>query len=445
MTPLSLYELNRMVSEVLALSLNDSYWIVAEIASLNEHISGHCYLELVDKGGTQTKTGSRIGLTSNKSGQFKAQARATIWRTAWSKIQPKFHKATGDYLAAGMKVLLEVTVTFHEVYGYSLNVSDIDPSYTLGDMARRRQEIIQQLDDDGILILNKELQFPRPLQRIAVISAAGAAGYGDFCNQLDESGFRFSTHLFPATMQGKEVEASVIAALDAIALEADHWDCVVIIRGGGSVSDLNGFESYLLAANVAQFPLPVLTGIGHERDDTVVDIVAHTRLKTPTAVAQFLIDQMSKELQIIEDLEHALTQSLRNNIMLYRQRYDAAAYRLERAATAFAAREREHLVRLSARIEKSCTYQLQRQHHAIDSLTNAYVQGAHRLLERHNHKLQLLEHAIKLSGPERILKMGYSITTDAEGNVIKSPQDAAVGSVIKTQLYKGSITSKVLS
>lgn len=444
MTPLSLYELNRMVSEVLTLSLNDSYWIVAEIASLNEHISGHCYLELVDKGGTQAKSGSRIGLTSNKGGQFKAQARATVWRTAWSKIQPKFHKATGDYLAAGMKVLLEVKVTFHEVYGYSLNVSDIDPSYTLGDMARRRQEIIQQLDDDGILTLNKELQFPRPLQRIAVISAAGAAGYGDFCNQLDESGFRFSTRLFAATMQGKDVEASIIAALDAIANEADHWDCVVIIRGGGSVSDLNGFESYLLAANVAQFPLPVLTGIGHERDDTVVDIVAHTRLKTPTAVAQFLIDKMGKELQNIEELEQALTQCLRNKMLLYRKRYDTAAYRLERAASSFAAREREHLVRLSARIEKSCTYHLQHQHHAIDSLTNTYIQGIRRLLEGQSHKLQLLEHAIKLSGPERILKMGYSITTDAEGNVIKSPQDAVAGSIIKTQLYEGSITSKVL-
>lgn len=430
-----------MVSEVLALSLNDSYWVVAEIASLNEHITGHCYLELVEKEDIPTHS-TRIG--GSGGGKFRAQARATVWRTTWSRILPKFYKETGHPIEKGMKVLLEVKVTFHEVYGYSLNVSDIDPTYTLGDMTRRRQEIIRQLESDGVMHLNQELALPRPLQRIAVISAAGAAGYGDFCQQLDESGLRFATKLFPATMQGSEVERSVIKALDTIAAEWEAWDCVVIIRGGGAVADLNGFETYLLAANVAQFPLPVLTGIGHERDDTVIDLVAHTRLKTPTAVAQFLIDQMQGELDLIDDLEQRLLFALKTQLVSHRQRYDAAAHRVERAAATFAARQREHLLRLSNRIESSTGRRLQEQHHTLDSATSRLALATQRLIERQQHRLQLAEHALRLSGPERILKMGYSITTDADGNLIKSHQDAAPGTIIKTQLTEGCLISQVL-
>lgn len=427
-----------MVSEVLALSLNDSYWVVAEIASLNEHASGHCYLELVEKDDHQR------GSIFSGAGKFRAQARATIWRTAWARIEPRFRRETGQSLAPGMKVLLEVKVNFHEAYGYSLNVSDVDPTYSIGAMARRRQEILEQLADDGVIGLNKELVLPRPLQRIAVISAAGAAGYGDFCRQLDESGFRFATRLFPATMQGTEVERSVISALDAIADEAHLWDCVVIIRGGGAVADLNGFETYLLAANVAQFPLPVLTGIGHERDDTVIDVVAHTRLKTPTAVAQFLIDAMRAELDMVDDLSERLLSAFNSLLHQRHMAFDDMARRFERTATTFTTRQRQHLMHLSARLEVCTRQQIDRHAHHLDAITQQMVPAAQRTLDRHRHRLDLIDHTLKLAGPERILSMGYSLTTDTTGRLIRSAADVAPGTILKTQLADGVVTSQVI-
>lgn len=444
MQPLSLFELNRMVSEVLTLSLNDNFWVVAEIASLNEHVSGHCYLELIEKAETGFTSSDRLRIGGSGGGKFKAQARATVWRSVWTRILPKFRRETGQYIAPGMKVLLQVKVTFHEVYGYSLNVSDIDPTYTIGDMARRRQEILQQLEDDGVLHLNKELPLPRPLQRIAVVSAAGAAGYGDFCQQLDESGFRFATKLFPATLQGSEVESSVIHALDSIAAELDDWDCVVIIRGGGAVADLNGFETYLLAANVAQFPLPVLTGIGHERDDTVIDFVAHTRLKTPTAVAQFLIDSMRNELDLVADFDERLHSATTALLFRNRQHYDAAAHRFERAAANFISQQREHLLRLSSRSELSILRQLERQRTTLDRQSSRLEPAALRLIEREHHRQALIEKSLLMAGPDRILRMGYTITTDAEGNVLRSVNDAAPGTFIKTQMADGVLTSQIV-
>lgn len=430
-----------MVSDVLTLSLSDTYWVVAEIASLTEHISGHCYLELVEKDETRPARSS----ISSSGGRFRAQARATIWRQTWSRLMPKFRQATGQFLASGMKVLLEVKVTFHEVYGYSLNVQDLDPTYTLGDMARRRQEILEQLADDGVIGLNKELPLPRPLQRIAVISAAGAAGYGDFCQQLDESGFRFATRLFAATMQGSDVERSVMAALDTIAAEYEAWDCVVIIRGGGAVADLNGFETYLLAASVAQFPLPVLTGIGHERDDTVIDFVAHTRLKTPTAVAQFLIDHMRDEAACVALLGDRLREATVALLVNHRQRYDRAAHGFERAARSFTAQQRQHLVRLSARLETSAVRLTERQRQRIERLAESLPTAAQRIVERQRHRLQLAERAIAMAGPERLLRMGYSITTTADGHVVRSVNDVQPGTSIFTQLADGTLASQVTS
>lgn len=433
-----------MVSEVLALSLNDSYWVVAEIASLNEHVTGHCYLDLVEKDDDEFARNSHVRIGGSGGGKFKAQAKANIWRQTWAKLMPKFYRETGQYLSKGMKVLLKVKVTFHEVYGYSLNVSDIDPTYTLGDMARRRQEILQQLEEDGVIDLNKELPLPRPLQRIAVISSAGAAGYGDFCNQLDESGFRFATQLFPATMQGTEVESTIIKALDIIAAQADSWDCVVIIRGGGAVADLNGFETYLLAANVAQFPLPVLTGIGHERDDTVIDIVANTRLKTPTAVAQFLIDQMREEYELVCDLEERLQISTTTLLHHHRQRFDRAAHLFERAAATFTSSQRQHLLRLSSRFQIASHRQLDRQAQRLNKLGESLAPAALRYIERQRHKIELAKNTLKLAGPERILNMGYTITTNADGKVIRSTKDAAPGTTIITQTADGIITSQVV-
>ena len=442
MQSLSLYELNRMVSEVLALSLNGSYWVVAEIASLNDHVSGHCYLELVEKDEASLSR-SRRPFASSGGGKFRAQARATVWRNTWISVARKFREATGQDLAKGMKVLLEVSVSFHEVYGYSLNVNDVDPSYTLGDMARKRNEIILQLQDDGVYDLNRELPLPRPLQRIAVISAQGAAGYGDFCRQLDESGFRFVTSLFPAVMQGSEVERSVVSALERVAADLDSWDCVVIIRGGGSVADLNGFESYYLAASVAQFPLPVFTGIGHERDDTVIDLVAHTRLKTPTAVAQHLIDMMQREYDEVCELEDRLRHAAASLLLQQRQRYSTAAHRFERAAHLFTSSQRQHLLRLTTRLERAHFQLLERQRRQIDALGERLSPSLQRLLERQHHRLAMAERALAMAGPERILRMGYSITFGPDGQPIRSTRDVTPGAIITTQLNDGLLTSQV--
>ena len=280
METITLQELNGRVKSTLQFEMPDAYWVQAEISGISPSGQGHCYLELVQKDTT--------GRT------FLAKAKANVWRNTWLKLKPYFEAETGESLKVGMKVLLQVTVTFHEVYGYSLVVWDIDPTYTMGDMARRRKEILDQLAKDGVIGLNRELEIPMLPQRIAVISSATAAGYGDFCNQLASNvyGFRFYVKLFQAAMQGDDVERSVIAALDAVAARMDDFDVVIIIRGGGAVSELSCFDSYNLAYNIANFPLPVITGIGHERDDTVADVVAHTKVKTPTAAAEFIISKV---------------------------------------------------------------------------------------------------------------------------------------------------------
>ena len=290
METLSLLELNGRVKSTIQFEMPDAYWVQAEISSISPSGQGHCYLELVQKDAT-----GRI---------FLAKAKANIWRGTWLKLKPYFEAQTGETLKVGMKVLLQVTVTFHEVYGYSLVVQDIDPTYTMGDMARRRKEILEQLTKDGVIGLNKELEIPDLPNRIAVISSATAAGWGDFRNQLDGNiyGFRFYVKLFPALMQGDDVERSVISALNAVADRRDDFDLVVIIRGGGAVSELSCFDSYNLAFNIANFPLPVITGIGHERDDTVADVVAHTKVKTPTAAAEFIINRVFDTATRLEDL-----------------------------------------------------------------------------------------------------------------------------------------------
>lgn len=221
MSPLKLSELNSLIQQVLSLEFSDTYWVVAEISDCREAANGHCYLELVEK-------------EEERSGAFTAKARANIWRSVWQPLKSYFMKETGRPLSAGIRILAEVSVQFHEVYGYSLTIHNVDATYTLGEQQKKRQRILQQLDEDGVLSLNRELELPTPLQRIAIISAENAAGYGDFMNQLEQSGFKFQTHLFPATMQGVSVAESVITALDTIALEQEKWDVVVIIRGGGS-------------------------------------------------------------------------------------------------------------------------------------------------------------------------------------------------------------------
>ena len=269
----TLRQLNLMVHDAIEAELSDEYWVQAELAECRES-RGHCYMELVEK--------------EEQSNTPIARASAKCWKTTWNVVRPHFERTTGQPLHAGMKVLLRVYPQFHEAYGFSWIVTDIDPTYTIGDLARRRQEIIRQLKEEGVFDLQRELRLPLFCQRIAVISSETAAGYGDFCRQLEENsyGFRFSVTLFPAIMQGEQVEQSIIHALEQIWSKASSsYDAVIIIRGGGATADLSGFDTLALAENVAQFPIPIITGIGHDRDESILDMVAHQRVKTPTAAA----------------------------------------------------------------------------------------------------------------------------------------------------------------
>lgn len=447
---LSLFELNARVRAMLHHTLPDCYWVAAEISELRVASNGHCYLELVQK--------------DTFSGSLVAKARAMIWRQNYVMVSSHFEHATQQRLTAGIKVLVYVSVEFHELYGYSLNIVDIDPTYTLGDLAQRRQEIIRQLQEDGVMDLNKELPLPRVMRRIAVISSATAAGYGDFCNQLQQSGYDFTLKLFPAIMQGDKVERSVIDALDAIAAECDEWDVVVIIRGGGATTDLNGFESYLLAANVAQFPLPILTGIGHERDDTVIDLVANTRLKTPTAVAAFLIERRGNETALLQGLterllnavqqrlsaeqnqlkalEQQLQYAVERQTMRQRQQFDTLAHRYELASTQYVGRQREQLTRLALRLEAFAQSDLQRERQRLQQQPLRIATAIERLLVQRHHQLELLQRSVKLAGPDRILAMGFSITTH-EGKAVRNAEDVKQGDELTTTFAHGSIKSIV--
>jgi len=405
---LSLLELNALVRRSLEQCLPDEYWIQAELSDVRSNTTGHCYLEFVQK--------------DPRSNNLVAKARGMIWNNIYRLLKPYFEETTGQLFTSGIKVLVKVTVQFHELYGYSLTVLDIDPAYTLGDMARRRREILLQLEEEGVLTLNKELEIPILPQRIAVISSATAAGYGDFCHQLQHNsgGFFFYTELFPALMQGNQVEESVLAALDRINARINEFDVVVIIRGGGATSDLSGFDTYLLAAACAQFPLPVITGIGHERDDTVLDSVAHTRVKTPTAAAELLIDRMEEAA----DRLGALAEEL----------YTRVFYRLEQ--------ERRRLALLQARIPSQVMRKLSESRIKLQMAKSNLSHAAETLLARQHHRLELLQNRIADASPQKLLKRGYSITLK-DGKAVKSAACLQPGDELITRLYEGEVKSRV--
>ena len=404
---LSLYELGRLIRLTLSRGLPDAYWVRAELSEVREAYNGHCYIELVQK--------------AERGNALVAKARGTIWASIYNMLRPYFENATGQRFAAGINVLMQVTVDYHEQYGLSLTVHDIDPTYTLGDMARRRREILQQLETEGVLTLNKELHMPLLPQRIAVISAAGAAGYGDFCDQLMNNpyGFAFYPRLFPAVMQGDKVESSIIAALDTIAAERDHWDVVVIIRGGGATSDLSGFDTYPLAANCAQFPLPIITGIGHERDDTVLDTVAHTRVKTPTAAAEYLIGALADAAAHHEALVHRLTMGLTQRLH----------------------REEQRLQQLATRLPAGFAIMQARQQHRMAQIESTLHTALQHTLIKQQHRLELLEKAVESASPSHILKRGYTITR-CNGKVVTSASKVPQGAILTTEWADGTVTSE---
>lgn len=411
METLTLYQLNHEVRSLLEGALAQTYWVEAELSEVRTGQGGHCYLEFIQK--------------DDDGRALVARARGTIWARTYAMLSPLFERATGEHLRAGMKVRVEVEVDFHELYGYALNVLDIDPAYTLGDMAARRREILSQLEADGILHDNQQLPLPRLMQRIAVVSSAGAAGYGDFCNQLmnNEYGLYFDMRLFPAVMQGTNVEATVLAALEAVMAEAERWDCVVLIRGGGATSDLSDFDTYALAAAVAQMPIPVIVGIGHERDETVLDFVAHTRVKTPTAAAAFLIDHQAQELALLQHLETLFPK----------------AYRLIRE------RQQHRLDTLIARMTAAPQRRLDAELHRGDLLHDRVRTAVAQHLERTRFALRLMDQRLQALDPVRLLKRGYSLTFTADGTLVRNASDAPAGTVLTTQLAEGKVQSVVSS
>ena len=402
----SLQQLNLLVRDAINSCLSGVYWLETEIAQINEN-RGHCYLEFIQK---------EEGLNTPV-----ARAQAKCWRNTWGSIKPYFEHTTGQTLKAGMKVLVLVHPDFHEAFGFSWIVDDIDPRFTLGDMARRRQEIIKILKEEGVFDLNRELPLPLFTQRIAVISSSTAAGYGDFSRQLSENtyGFRFTTTLFEATMQGEGVENSIIAALNAINDDIESYDCVVIIRGGGATSDMSGFDSLALAENVANFPIPIITGIGHDRDECILDMVSHTRVKTPTAAAAFLIERLAT----VSD------------------RIDSAAERIASYVQQRMTAEKNRLTRASERIPILFSLVKTKQDSKLERLNQAMLHSIRLKLDKQGMALDMLSQRVSSLDPALLLKRGYSITTLADGHALRSPSQVKPGDVITTRLASGSVTS----
>jgi len=404
---LSLYELNRMVALTISENFGTPLWVTAEIASLNVASNGHCYLELIEK--------------NPKSGSTTARAKAMVWANRWWLVKESFEQGTGQTLQAGMKVMVKVMVNMHEAYGYSLVIQDIEPNYTLGEMQRKRIEIIRRLTEEGMIDLNRGIPLPRITQRIAIVSANTAAGYEDFCHQLEnnEFGLKFYVHLFPAQMQGEQTEASVIQALDRIYEHQELFDVAVIIRGGGSVVDLNSFDSYELALNIANFPLPVIVGIGHERDNTVLDTVAHLSVKTPTAAAAFLIERMADELGTLEELQSRMLDNTQGRI-------DRERIRLDRYSN----------------IVQGSHIRLGQQQNRLTLIQERMALLLHNRIEKEQQKMDLVQRTIEMAQPDNILKRGFSIAR-LNGKAVKDATLLKAGDIIETEFADGKIRSEV--
>ena len=421
---LSLYELNSLVRDVISMSLPDSYWVEAELSEAREGYGGHCYMELIEK--------------DEHSNTPIAKAHASCWRNRWMLLKPQFERVTGQRIHAGMKVLLKVHAQFHENYGFSWIVDDIDPTYTMGDMARKRMEIIQTLKEEGVFDLQKELKLPMFCQRIAVISSATAAGYGDFCNQLADNGYglQFTTALFAATMQGEGVEQSVISALNRINEEWENWDCVVIIRGGGATSDLSGFDTLALAENVANFPLPIITGIGHERDESVLDMISFQRVKTPTAAAAFLVDHLTEVYARIEDAQEAIINYVKRRLQVERMKFERLSSQIPTLFSLVKVRQSNRLDQLLNRLKVKAERIPADGLHRLEMLDARLKEPVARKLERELHRVEMLSQRAVAQDPERLLSRGYSITLK-DGKSIKDASQLKAGDEIETRFAKG--------
>jgi exodeoxyribonuclease VII large subunit len=471
----SISELNGEVKKVLSSNFTAPVWVIGEISELNINSNGHCYLTLIEK--------------SDAEDRIIAQARATIWSYTFRMLRPFFETSTGQQLTDGIKVLLQVSVEFHELYGYSLNVRNIDPTYTLGDQARKRREIIRRLTEEGVITMNQELELPLVPQKIAIISSPSAAGYQDFMQQLTNNtfGYKFYTKLFPAVMQGDQAEKSIVSALDLIYPNENFFDLVVLIRGGGSQVDLSCFDNYNVAYHITQFPLPVLTGIGHEKDDSIADLVAHTRLKTPTAVAEFILDGVSSFEERVNHLQQEAVDLVENRMADEKDRLEDLTGEISLLVRELLSSRKSELMQLSWKFQQEIKLSLRESDHylgkklqRIGFLANRFlyiryqeISRAHdhlsitlarntlakksfledsmakfrrvsqRIIANEKHKVDIAGHKGMLSDPGLILKKGYSITT-CQGKLVKEISSLKKEEVIKTRFFEGEVLSKII-
>lgn len=427
----SLCELLTQVKVALKSSLPYSWWVIAEISEIKVNFSGHCYLELVEK--------------NEETDSIKARVRATIWASAFRMIQPYFRTTTGTDLSAGIRIMVKVMPEFHELYGFSLNITDIEPSYTVGDLARQKQEIINRLKAEGVFDMNRSLLLCEIPSRVAVISSGTAAGLGDFMHQLTNNtyGYKFYVKLFHAIMQGEEAEQSVIKALDNIYKVENEFDVVVIIRGGGSQSDLSCFNSYWLNYNICQFPLPVLTGIGHEQDETIADLVAWKRLKTPTAVAEFLIDCFRDTEADINERTMNLFNLVTEKVREENDRLIRAIMSIKPAIKGRLQADSSALKLLGVKLKNSVSGRVIHDSRNLESKAGEFKTRLREFISRANHNLEMLERRTVYLDPFQILKRGYSITY-FNGKVIKDPAVLKSQDSIDTRLAQGMIKSKIV-
>lgn len=425
----TLLELTRLVASLVQRPETQNVWVTAELSDVAVR-GGHCYMELLQK---------------DERGVQVAKARGVIWASNFPRIDAEFYAATGQRFATGLKVMLRVSASMHPVYGFSLTVSAVNPEYTMGDLLRRRREILMRLKQEGILEMNRQLQWPAVPQRIAVISAPGAAGYGDFLNQLyhNPSHIRFTTRLYPAVMQGASAPKSIIAALEKIADDAAMWDGVVIIRGGGATSDLQAFEDYELAANVAQFPLPIAIGIGHERDITVLDWVANKRLKTPTAVAEWLVASGENALGFLVTEGNRILQLASEKLSGNKEQLAQACGLLPVAAQGVVERHAARLRNAATALSGISGRRLHPQLTRLDMTLQAVAEAGRNRLARARTSLNASATLLAALSPAATLRRGYSITR-VDGHAVTSVVQLHPGAVIETTLTDGTVQSEVI-
>jgi exodeoxyribonuclease VII large subunit len=428
---LSLFELLGQVKATLKSSLPNSWWVIAEISEIKVNFSGHCYLELIEK--------------NEETESIKAKVRATIWSSVYRMLQPYFETSTRMTLCSGIKVLLKVNAEFHELYGFSLNITDIEPSYTLGELAQQKQQIINRLISEGVYEMNRSLSMPDIPARIAIISSKTAAGFGDFMDQLSNNpfGYKFYLKLFPAAVQGNEAEQSIIRALDRIYSYEHFFDAVVIIRGGGSQSDLHCFNSYWLNYNICQFPVPVLTGIGHEQDETIADLVAFRRLKTPTAVAEYLIDCFRSTEQEIAERSESLYDLVNHTVQIEKERLNHLAVLLKPSVKQKLQNEKQGLMLRTNKMNSGLRQMMFRNSADLKSKQVRIKTALNDFIRNKKHEVELLEKKNSYLDPFLILQRGYSITYH-KGKAVKDPSVINPDEMIETRLAGGTLKSKTL-